>query len=144
MRNRPTPATVLAGAALFFALGGSAFAVAEAVKPQPRCTTGAVRGIATVVGDPAKGIGNIPDQFASAKGLFARQFNCGAGAIQVRRIGEGQFEVRFPGNPANSGMVSSPFGHATTTWANGVFRVTVYRPGQQDPPIDVPFTLIAF
>ena len=97
-----------------------------------------------MVGDPAKGIGNVPDQFTSAKGLFARTFNCSGGVIQVRRLDAGQFEVRFQGNAANSGMASSPFGLATATWVNGVFKVTVYRPGQQDPPVDVPFTLIAF
>ena len=32
---RVSPSTVIAGAALFFALGGSAVAVTEAVRPRP-------------------------------------------------------------------------------------------------------------
>jgi len=40
---RLSPSTVIAVAALFFALGGSAVAVTEAVKPQARCQPGAVR-----------------------------------------------------------------------------------------------------
>ena len=61
MSFRATPATILSGLALFFALGGSALAVSHAVKPQPRCANGAVRGIASVTGDPSKGVANMPD-----------------------------------------------------------------------------------
>ena len=39
---RVSPSLVIAGAALFLALGGSAVAVTEAVKPQARCQPGAV------------------------------------------------------------------------------------------------------
>ena len=82
MRWKPSPTTVLAGAALFFALGGTAVAVSDAVRPQARCTTGAVRGIAGVTGDPTKGIGNLPGSFTGDKGLFSRRFNCSGGAIR--------------------------------------------------------------
>jgi len=46
--RRPTPALVISLAALFFALGGTAFAVGSKSAPQARCQTGAVRGIAVV------------------------------------------------------------------------------------------------
>jgi hypothetical protein len=142
-RFRPTPPTVLAAAALFFALGGSAIAVSDAIKPQPRCATGAVRGIVSVTGDPSKGIANFPTQFTSAKALIPRQFNCGKGAPQVRRSGAGTFEVRFPGNAASTATAASVQGMATVEFTGGLFKVVLYRPGQQDPPYDMPFSLVA-
>lgn len=138
-----SPATVLAATALFFALGGSALAVQQAVKPQGRCSVGTARGIVTVVGDPSKGIANFPSAFTSSKQLVPRQYNCGA-APQVRRANTGQFEVRFPGNTASAGVVSATGGMALVDYVGGLFRVTIYKPGQQDPPYDVPFTLVVF
>ena len=41
---RVSPSTVLAALALFFALGGSAIAVQDAVRPQARCSPGAFAG----------------------------------------------------------------------------------------------------
>ncbi len=142
-RFRPTPSTVLAAAALFFALGGSALAVSDAIKPQPRCATGAIRGIVTVTGDPTKGVANFPDRFTSAKALVPRQFNCGNGAPQVRRVNTGSFEVRFPGNSASTATVSAVAGMGTVEFSGGIFKVVLYRPGQQDPPYDMPFSLVA-
>lgn len=141
-RIRITPSTVLATTALFFALGGTAFAVQEAAKPQGRCSVGTVRGIVVVTGDPSKGIANFPSEFTSSKALIPRQYNCG-GRPQVRRANAGMFEIRFPGNTAASGFVSAAGGHGTVEYINGLFRVTIYKPGQQDPPYDIPFTFMA-
>lgn len=138
---RLSPSTVLAGAALFFALGGSAVAVTEAVKPQGRCQPGAVRGYIEVTGDPTKGIANLPDQFTSAKPLVGARFNCG-GTPQARRVGQGVYEVRFPGNPSQVAAASS--GTAETTigaLGGGVFRVSLWVPGRQDA-VDTPFTVL--
>ena len=139
-----SPSTVLAGTALFFALGGSAIAVDQAVKPQARCQPGAVRGYVVVNGDSAKGMANFPDQFTSAKPLLGARFNCAGAAPQVRRVQAGVFEVRFPGNAAQIGAASA--GSAETTIASvggGVFRVSLWVPGRQDA-IDTPFTVAAF
>ena len=86
---RVSPSTVLAALALFFALGGSAIAVRDAVRPQARCAPGAVRGFIVVNGDPAKGIANIGDQFTSAKPEVGARFNCAGGAPQARRVATG-------------------------------------------------------
>ena len=94
---RVSPSTVLAGAALFFALGGSAVAVTEAVKPQARCQPGAVRGYIAVNGDPAKGIANLPDQFTSAKPEIGARFNCAGAAPQARRVNVGRLRGALPG-----------------------------------------------
>ena len=142
MRLSPSPATALAGGALFFALGGSALAVSGAVKPQARCSNGTVRGIAAVVGETNKGMANVPDQFASTKGLFSRTFNCAGGATEVRRVSLGVFEVRFPGNAAATAVATAPGALATVDTAAGVFRVTLYVPGHVDR-IDAGFTLVA-
>jgi len=142
MTVRLSPTTVLAGLALFFALGGSAVAVSNAVKPQPRCATGAVRGIAGVTGDPSRGMANLPDQFSATRGLFSRAFNCGGGAPQVRRVSTGVYEVRFPGLAVGTPLVSAANAFAwVQALPGGIFRVGVHPPGIHDP-IEVPFVLV--
>ena len=139
---RVSPSTVLAGAALFFALGGSAVAVSDAVRPQARCQPGAVRGFIAVSGDPTKGIANLPDQFTSARPEVSARFNCAGAAPQARRVNTGVYEVRFPGNGAQVAAASA--GGAETTVAavgGGVFRVSLWVPGRQDA-VDTPFTVL--
>jgi hypothetical protein len=139
---RPSPSTLIALAALFFALGGSALAVSEAVKPQARCQPGAVRGYVAVTGDPTKGIANIPDTFTSAKSLFAARFTCKGSAPQVRRVDRGVYEVRFPGNASRIATFSAPEAQPTGGHNGTAFRVTLWVPGRQDP-VDTPFVVIA-
>jgi hypothetical protein len=129
------PGTALGFIALFFALGGSAFAVGERIQSpsvaQQRCTNGAVRGVATVVGDPSKGLANIPDQFTSANAIFSRKFNCTVRAVQVRRVDTGVYEVRFVGNSAPSAVVNAlgPSVGSAVTIAPGTFRISLYGAG---------------
>jgi hypothetical protein len=143
MRFRLSPATLIASTALFFALGGSAVAISNAVAPQARCANGAVRGVVAVTGDPNKGIANIPDQFTSSRALFSRTFTCRGGAPQVRRVDTGVYEVRFPGNPVQSAVVS---GSGAESWITpmpgGIFRVGLHVPGRQDA-MEAPFVVIA-
>lgn len=143
-----TPGTAIALVALFFALGGSAFAVGERIQSpsvaQQRCTNGAVRGIATVTGNPAQGIANVPDQFTSAANVFARRFNCTGKAIQVRRVAIGIYEVRFIGNGAPSAIASGvgAFSSTTETIGPGTFRVLVQDVGRASQA-DGPFMIVA-
>jgi len=141
-----TPGTALGFIALFFALGGSAFAVGERIQSpsvaQPRCTNGAVRGVAAVTGTSA-GMANIPDKFTSAGNLFSRRFNCTGKAVQVRRVDTGVFEVRFVGISGAS-AVGSGTGDAYATVepaAGGAFKVTVHPAGRDDR-VDAPFTIV--
>jgi hypothetical protein len=142
MRSHPSPATVIAAVALFFALGGSAFAISDAVRPQPRCANGAVRGIVAVTGD-AGGLANIPAQFSNNKALFSRTFTCTGGLPEVRRISRGVYEMRFPGNPAASATVS---GSGAESWLTpmpgGIFRVGLHVPGRADV-VETPFVVVA-
>ena len=105
---RPRPSTVLAGAALFFALGGSAIAVNEAVRPQARCQPGAVRGFVAVNGDPTKGMANFPDQFTSSR-LALRD------ALQLRRR-------RSPGPAGQRGRVRGALSGERDTGRDGELR----------------------
>jgi hypothetical protein len=142
-----TPSTAISLVALFFALGGSAFAVGERIQAssvaQQRCANGAVRGIAVVTGSSA-GVANVPGQFTAAGNLFLRKFNCTRRAVQVRRTSIGVFEVRFVGNAATSAVAT---GHGDA-YANvdilgaGLFRLTVHPAGRDDPA-DQPFTIVA-
>lgn len=140
---RISPSTVIAGAALFFALGGSAVAVTEAVKPQARCQPGAVRGYIAVNGDPAKGIANLPDQFTSAKPEVGARFNCAGAAPQARRVNVGVYEVRFPGNATQVASASSGTAETTIGYVGGgVFRINLWVPGRQDA-VDTSFSVLA-
>lgn len=140
---RITPTTGIALLALFFALGGSAIAVTEAVRPQARCQPGAVRAFVTVTGDPTKSIANMPDGFTSAAGLFGARFNCAGAAPLARRVAAGVYEVRFPGTSATVATASA--GAAETTIGHlggGTFRISLWVPGRQDA-VDTPFVVIA-
>jgi hypothetical protein len=143
-RISPTPATAIALLALFFALGGSAFAVGQQLTAaQPRCANGAVRGIATVVGD-STGMANVPDTFTSRKAIFKRTFNCTGRGVQVRRISVGVYEVRFVGNSAPTALATGVAGGEASAEAAspGVFRVNVYPSGRADPE-DRGFSIVA-
>ena len=141
-----TPGTALGLIALFFALGGSAFAVGERIQSpsvaQQRCTNGAVRGVAAVTGTSA-GMANLPDKFTSAGNLFSRRFNCTGKTVQVRRVETGVFEVRFVGVSGASG-VGSATGDAYATVEpapGGAFKVTMHPAGRDDK-LDLPFTIV--
>jgi hypothetical protein len=143
-----SPSTAIALVALFFALGGSAFAVGEHLQSltaaQQRCANGAVRGVAVVTGGPS-GAANIPDQFTANANLFGRRFNCTGRAIQIRRLSIGIYEIRFVGNSAPTAIAGGPVGGygAAELVSPGVFRVAAYPSGGGDPE-DRPFTVVAF
>jgi hypothetical protein len=140
---RISPTTAVALVALFFALGGSAFALGTKIAPQPRCAQGAVRGIVEVTGQPGKGVGNVPDQYTSDGSFFGKRFNCTGGTIEVRRSTAGTYDVRFVGNPATSAVSSTmgpdPSAATAEHMADGSFHVTI---GSHSETKDVPFTVV--
>lgn len=144
-----TPGTAIALVALFFALGGSAFAVGERIQApsvaQQRCTTGAIRGIASVTGIASQGMANFPDKFTSANALFSRKFNCTGKPVQARRVEAGVFEVRFVGISGATAVGSAVADDSYATVRNGSggsFIVTMHPAGRDDRA-DQAFTLIA-
>ena len=132
--RRPSPALVISALALFFAIGGSAFAVGQrAGVAQPRCANGAVKAFAYVSGDPTQGIQNLAETFTSNPKVFRANFNCSGKAVQVRRVGD-VFEVRFPGTAVRAVTVSAA-GGLSVAWsvnaqADGSFRLTPEGIGQ--------------
>ena len=142
-----TPSTVIALIALFFALGGSAYAVGERIQnpsvAQPRCANGAVRGIAAVTGIPSQGMANFPDSFTAAGNLFGRKFNCTGRAVQARRVQAGTFEVRFVGISGASAVASATGDAFASVQAgpNSTFSVVVHPAGRDDRS-DLPFTIV--
>jgi hypothetical protein len=125
--RRPSPALVLSAIALFFAIGGSAFAVGRhTAVAQPRCTDGAVKGFATVVGDPRVGIQNMPSSYSSSRRLFSARFDCAHAQVQVRRVGDA-FQIRFNGLIGHAAVVSgvgnNPQPMTVSALPDGSFRV---------------------
>jgi hypothetical protein len=106
---RPSPAMFVSLLALFFALGGTAFAVgSKELAAQPRCATGAIRGIAVVQGG-RDGIANLPDSYTSSSDVFGFRWSCTGGQISVRRSPNSRigYDVKFNGNPSSIAVVSS-------------------------------------
>ena len=108
LRFQLTPSFVLAAIALFFALGGSAFAIRSSATKVVRCPAGSARGVAWVSGDPHQGIENLPNDWTSAENLFKYRYNCSRGAVQVRKSTHGYgFDIRFVGNPGKVAVANA-------------------------------------
>lgn len=148
-----SPALIVSLLALFFALGGTAFAVgSRTFSAQPRCAAGAVRGIAVVTGASRQGVGNMTSTYSSAPGLFGYRWSCTGGRIEVRQSPSVQgFDIRFPGNPATVAVVSSnangvPYSGSVYRNQDGSFHVTMGgandEPGPWQYQLNVPFTIV--
>lgn len=144
-------ANAFALAALFFALGGSALAVNAASKPSyvVKCGPGSIEASAIVVGD-VNGLANTPDSYTSDKAIFQKTYTCRGGPVQIKRDGVGVFDVRFPGNPATtavvSGLAETP-SSVTPRQPDGSFRVSVFVTGTDAGVLlrrDLPFSIVAF
>jgi hypothetical protein len=129
---RPSPALLISLVALFFALGGTAFAVgAKELGAQPRCAAGAIRGIAVVTGGSVQGVGNISSAYSSDPGLFGYRWSCKTGRIEVRKSGSVPgVDVRFVGNPSTVAIVSADAlgtanGGSVSRASDGSFHVTM-------------------
>jgi hypothetical protein len=144
-------ATTLSLVAVFFALGGSAFAFTAASKPAfvAKCGPGAIEASATVVGN-IKGLANVPDTYTTDKTIFLKTFVCRGAPVQIRRVDLGIYDVRFPGNPAASAVVSGlaeTASSVTPRQADGSFRVSVFVTGTDKGVLlhrDLAFSILAF
>jgi hypothetical protein len=130
--RRPSPALLLSTVALFFAVGGSAFAVGQGLGiAQPRCANGAVKGFAYVTGDPGVGVQNMPEGYSSSPKLFSARFDCAGAAVQVRRDRDA-FQIKFNGIVARTALVSgigaNPQTMTVTALPDGSFRITPVHP----------------
>ena len=149
-----TPSLVISVLALFFALGGSAFALRDASsKSPPKCPVGSARAIAYVTGDVNQGIANLPTPWSSAGALFGYRWTCNGGTVEVRKAVEagGGFDLRFPGNPGRypvaTGVYPSALAVSLAPNSDGSFHVTEggNSPGDSFPAkSDGTFVIVLF
>ena len=129
-RPQLTPSFAVSVVALFFALGGSAFALRDAAPKPAKCPLGSARAIAYVTGDVNKGIANLPDDYSSAANLFGYRWTCNGGAVEVRKAVEsgGGFDIRFPGSPGRYPVATAVYptalGMSLAPQPDGSFHVT--------------------
>ena len=126
-----TPGTAIALVALFFALGGSAFAVGERIQSpsvaQQRCTNGAVRGHRGRHGRPEQGHGEHPGsvlerQRTSSRGSSTareRQFRRGESRSASTRCGSSVTPA--PSVVANADRRRSPHPWSRSAQARSAF-----------------------
>ena len=133
LRLHLSPSFAVAMLALFFALGGSAFAVREAApkpKPAPRCPVGSARAIAFVTGDLRVGIANLPNDWSANPTFFGYRYSCSGGPVEIRKspLTYGGFDVRFPGNPGRYAVATvaadATLAVSVTPKPDGSFHVT--------------------
>ena len=156
--GRPAPALILSAAALFFAVGGSAFAVGQHSGAVSRCGAGAIKGFAVVKGDPHQGIVNLPETYSSAPSLFGARYNCSGRAVEVHKlVGVTGYSVRFRGvkvATATAAVVGDlPGAASVNTQPDGSIQV-VTAGNQANPPqgtggqfirrVDLPFVVVAY
>src|SRR5437763_11101887 len=93
----PSPAMIVAAAALFAALGGTSYAaLAGPGKSGPDCSRSKLGG-SVLIGAKR----SFSKSFRKESG-----FNCSGMAIEARRLGRGRYEVKFVGNPGRSAVGS--------------------------------------
>ena len=151
---KPSAALIVSLVALFFALGGSAYAIgSKELSAQPRCTTGAVRGIALITGAKTDLSGISSANYTSAPSIFGYHWSCTGKAILVKRDSRAQgVDVKFVGNPSTVAVVSSAAngvanGGSVSRQPDGSFLVVMGgsntgAPGQWQGQWNVPFVIV--
>jgi len=152
---KPSPALIVSLVALFFALGGSAFAIgANELSAQPRCATGAVRGIALITGAKTDISSLSSSTYTSASSLFGYRWSCTGRAILVKKASgtAGGVDVKFAGNPSTVAIVSSaasgaPNGGSVSRQPDGSFLVVMGgsnagTAGPWEAQWNVPFVIV--
>ena len=145
-RLRVSPALVVAGVALLFALGGSAFAIGQkAAAPQQRCQNGAVRALAVVTGIPRQGIENLPTIHGQPAGVqpplqLHRSLRPGEAC---REWAVGRALPRHLGSelPRQQPVARRQAASRASRSPDGGYRVSLRGVGTQDnflPPMNVP------
>jgi hypothetical protein len=152
---KPSPALIVSLVALFFALGGSAYAIGtKEFSAQPRCAAGAVRGIALITGAKTDLSGISSTSYTSAASIFGYRWNCTGQAILVKKDprAEGGVDVKFAGNPGTVAVVSAAAngvanGGSVSRQPDGSFLVVMGgsnegAPGEWQAQWNVPFVIV--
>jgi hypothetical protein len=126
-RMKVSPALCISLVALFFALGGTAFALGSKAVPQPRCATGAVRGIAEI--NSSYDLSALTTTLQEVPQAFSYTWNCTGGKVYIRKNNNG-IDVQFIGNAATVATVTGtdggwPFSGSVSRSSSGFFHVTM-------------------
>lgn len=120
-------------------------------KSASSCETGEVQGYALVTGTRLTGPGGIPSRFTNAQRYFGRRYNCTGRLVQVRRVDDGSYIVRFPGNRAVAALADSATddgsSSSSVSLGGGQFQVRILGPGIERnvlEPRDTPFVIAVF
>lgn len=120
-------------------------------KSASSCKTGEVQGYALITGTRLTGPGGIPSRFTSAQRYFGRRYNCTGRLTQVRRVDDGSYIVRFPGNRAVAALADSATGDGSSSSAvslgSGQFHIRILGPDIEHnvlEPRDTPFVIVLF
>jgi len=150
-RIKVSPALCISLVALFFALGGTAFALGSKAVPQPRCATGAVRGIAEI--NTSYDLSSLTSNMQDTPQAFGYTWSCTGGKVYIRKNGSG-IDVQFIGNPATVATVSGidgawPFSGSVSRSSSGYFHVTMGgsnadAPGPWETQNYTPFVIVLF
>jgi len=151
---KPSPALIVSLVALFFALGGSAYAVGtKEFSAQPRCASGAVRGIALITGAKTDLSGISSANYTSAPSIFGYHWSCTGKPILVKKDPRSEgVDVKFVGNPGTVAVISSAAdgvadGGSVSRQPDGSFLVVMGgsntgAPGQWQAQWNVPFVIV--
>jgi hypothetical protein len=126
-RIKLSPALCISVVALFFALGGTSFALTSKTVPQPRCATGAVRAIAQI--NTSFDLSSLTNNLQADSAAFSDTWSCTGGPVYIRKSANG-IDVQFVGNPAAVATVSGidggwPFAGSVSRASGGWFHVTM-------------------
>jgi hypothetical protein len=150
-RVKVSPALCISLVALFFAFGGTAFALGSKTVPQPRCATGAVRGIAEI--NASYDLSALTTNLQETPQAFSYTWNCTGGKVYIRKNNNG-IDVQFIGNSATVATVSGidggwPFSGSVSRSSSGFFHVTMGgsnagAPGPWEIQNFTPFVIVLF
>ena len=108
---------------------------------QKACADGAIKGYAIVNGDT-----DFPGDYTSEAGRIPKKFDCTGGAVEAKRIGTGNYRVRFGGSTAAI-AVSNAYGPGSfdeyvsvNQEATGEWEVVIHNSGGL--PTDHHFTIV--
>jgi hypothetical protein len=109
---------------------------------QKFCGDGSVKGYALVNGDT-----DFPGDFTSETGRIPDKFSCTGGAVEAKRIGVGNYRVRFGGSPAAIAVANSygpgsfdEYVSVNHEAATGEWEVVIHNSNGQ--PTDHHFTIV--
>jgi hypothetical protein len=114
------------------------------------CHTGNALGFATIRSQPQYLVGTIPPSFTSLNAYFTARYNCRGRGVQVRRVDQGIYDLRFPGTSPGAAMsdaISSEGVSSSVQIIGDIVRVSLRGPlngGDVASRRDVAFSVVTY